>query len=63
MNTTSSQWGDAYGNWYRQDVEEIVNNGGAIGGIGIQYYPSDHHQFPGSPQPGARSIRSCRIFP
>ncbi len=34
------QWGDAYGNWYRQDVEEIVDNGGAIGGIGIQYYPS-----------------------
>jgi GH35 family endo-1,4-beta-xylanase len=33
-------WGDIYGNWYRQDVEEIVNNGGAIGGIGIQYYPS-----------------------
>jgi endo-1,4-beta-xylanase len=33
-------WGDSYGNWYRQDVEEIVNNGGAVGGIGIQYYPS-----------------------
>jgi GH35 family endo-1,4-beta-xylanase len=33
-------WGDAYGNWYRRDVEEIVDHGGAIGGIGIQYYPS-----------------------
>jgi endo-1,4-beta-xylanase len=33
-------WGDAYGNWYRQDVEEVVNNGGDIGGIGIQYYPT-----------------------
>jgi GH35 family endo-1,4-beta-xylanase len=33
-------WGDAYANWYRQDVDEIVDNGGAIGGIGIQYYPS-----------------------
>jgi GH35 family endo-1,4-beta-xylanase len=33
-------WGDAYANWYRRDVEEIVNHGGAIGGIGIQYYPS-----------------------
>jgi hypothetical protein len=30
---------DAYANWYRQDVEEIVNNGGAISGIGVQYYP------------------------
>ncbi len=33
-------WGDSYANWYRRDVEEIVNQGGAIGGIGIQYYPS-----------------------
>jgi GH35 family endo-1,4-beta-xylanase len=33
-------WGDAYANWYRQDVDEIRDNGGPIGGIGIQYYPS-----------------------
>jgi GH35 family endo-1,4-beta-xylanase len=33
-------WGDAYANWYRRGVDEIVDNGGAIGGIGIQYYPS-----------------------
>lgn len=30
---------DNYGNWYRQDVEAIANNGGVIGGIGVQYYP------------------------
>jgi hypothetical protein len=30
---------DNYGNWYRQDVEEIADNGGAISGIGVQYYP------------------------
>jgi GH35 family endo-1,4-beta-xylanase len=30
---------DNYGNWYRQDVEEIKENGGAISGIGVQYYP------------------------
>lgn len=30
---------DAYGNWYRDDVEEITNAGGAISGIGVQYYP------------------------
>lgn len=30
---------DNYGNWYRQDVEALANNGGAIGGIGVQYYP------------------------
>jgi hypothetical protein len=30
---------DSYGNWYRQDAESLVNNGGAISGIGIQYYP------------------------
>jgi GH35 family endo-1,4-beta-xylanase len=33
-------WGDVYANWYRQDVDEIRDNGGPIGGIGIQYYPS-----------------------
>jgi hypothetical protein len=30
---------DNYGNWYRQDVEAVVNNGGAVGGVGVQYYP------------------------
>jgi endo-1,4-beta-xylanase len=30
---------DGYGNWYRQDVESLKNNGGAISGIGVQYYP------------------------
>jgi endo-1,4-beta-xylanase len=30
---------DSYGNWYRHDVESIRNNGGAIRGIGVQYYP------------------------
>ncbi len=34
------QWGDSYGNWYREDVDAIKAAGGAIGGIGIQYYPS-----------------------
>jgi GH35 family endo-1,4-beta-xylanase len=34
------QWGDAWGNWYREDVEAIQTAGGAIGGIGIPYYPS-----------------------
>jgi endo-1,4-beta-xylanase len=34
------QYGDdAYGNWYRNDVEEITIAGGAISGIGVQYYP------------------------
>jgi GH35 family endo-1,4-beta-xylanase len=30
---------DSYANWYRDDVEEIENAGGAISGIGVQYYP------------------------
>jgi endo-1,4-beta-xylanase len=30
---------DNYGVWYREDVEEITNAGGAISGIGVQYYP------------------------
>jgi len=30
---------DSYGNWYRQDVEELNNLGGAVSGIGVQYYP------------------------
>ncbi|HMP08519.1 MAG TPA: endo-1,4-beta-xylanase, partial [Lacipirellulaceae bacterium] len=33
------QWGDSYGNWYRGDIEALQAAGGAIGGIGIQYYP------------------------
>jgi GH35 family endo-1,4-beta-xylanase len=31
---------DAYGNWYRHDVESIANAGGAISAIGVQYYPT-----------------------
>jgi GH35 family endo-1,4-beta-xylanase len=30
---------DNYGNWYRRDVEEVMQHGGAISGIGVQYYP------------------------
>ncbi len=30
---------DNYANWYRRDVDEIISHGGAISGIGIQYYP------------------------
>ncbi len=29
---------DSYGNWYREDVEEITNASGAVSGIGVQYY-------------------------
>lgn len=30
--------GDGYCGWYRQHVEQLINAGGNIGGIGIQYY-------------------------
>lgn len=30
---------DNYGNWYRQDVEELNSLGGQVSGIGVQYYP------------------------
>jgi endo-1,4-beta-xylanase len=30
---------DIYGNWYRHDAESILNNGGAISALGVQYYP------------------------
>ena len=29
---------DSYGNWYRHDAESILNNGGAISAMGVQYY-------------------------
>jgi GH35 family endo-1,4-beta-xylanase len=29
---------DSYGNWYREDVEEITSLGGTISGVGVQYY-------------------------
>ncbi|HWP40280.1 MAG TPA: endo-1,4-beta-xylanase, partial [Tepidisphaeraceae bacterium] len=32
------QWGDAFGNWYRQHIEAIRNAGGTVQGIGAQYY-------------------------
>jgi hypothetical protein len=34
------QWGDSYGVWYREDVDALRAAGGAVGGVGIQYYPS-----------------------
>ena len=33
--------GDPYANWYRTSVEAIREAGGAVGGIGAQYYPSN----------------------
>jgi len=32
---------DLYANWYRKHVEELRNAGGAVDGIGIQYYAVD----------------------
>jgi GH35 family endo-1,4-beta-xylanase len=29
---------DSYGNWYREDVEEVTSLGGAVSGVGVQYY-------------------------
>jgi endo-1,4-beta-xylanase len=34
------QWGDSYGNWYREDVDTLKSLGAPVGGIGIQYYPT-----------------------
>ena len=31
---------DAYGNWFRHDIESVANAGGAISAIGVQYYPT-----------------------
>jgi GH35 family endo-1,4-beta-xylanase len=29
---------DPYANWYREHVEEVIRAGGAVSGIGVQYY-------------------------
>ena len=29
---------DNYGNWYRHHVEDLVDAGGDVDGIGVQYY-------------------------
>jgi endo-1,4-beta-xylanase len=29
---------DSYGNWYRHDADAIVNAGGSLQGLGVQYY-------------------------
>lgn len=55
-------WGDSYGNWYRQDVEEIVNNGGTIGGIGIQYYPSAYTANPSGAHVPARIYQTMQAL-
>lgn len=30
---------DNFGNWYRRDIEEVNHLGGAVSGVGVQYYP------------------------
>jgi autotransporter-associated beta strand protein len=32
------QWGDEYGNWYRQHIDDLRDAGGAVSGVGFQYY-------------------------
>jgi GH35 family endo-1,4-beta-xylanase len=41
---TSDENHDPYANWYRQHVEALRNAGGAVDGIGIQYYAVDDRQ-------------------
>ena len=38
---TSNGTDDPYANWYREHVEALRNAGGAVDGIGIQYYAVD----------------------
>lgn len=33
--------GDYYGNWYRENIEQIVAAGGAVSGIGVQSYENN----------------------
>lgn len=44
---------DPYANWYREYVEALINAGGKVGGIGIQYYartgPGERRGNPHSP--------------
>ena len=41
---TSGETRDPYANWYRKHVEALRNAGGAIDGIGIQYYAVDDRE-------------------
>jgi GH35 family endo-1,4-beta-xylanase len=34
---------DQYANWYRQHIDDIRHAGGAVGGVGVQYYPLAGH--------------------
>ena len=45
---------DPYANWYRKHVEVLRNAGGAVDGIGIQYYAVDGGP-PGAPTPHSPS--------
>ena len=56
--------GDYYGNWYRENIEEVVAAGGAVSGIGIQSYENnsigtsyDAHY------PGPQDADPCRTSP
>jgi endo-1,4-beta-xylanase len=50
---TESDEPDPYANWYREHVEELIRAGGAVSGIGVQYYvdprPESWEKSPHSP--------------
>jgi GH35 family endo-1,4-beta-xylanase len=39
---------DSYGNWYRHDADAIVNAGGSLQGLGVQYYACGSAECGGS---------------
>jgi GH35 family endo-1,4-beta-xylanase len=43
---------DPYANWYRRQVEAVRAKGGAVGGIGVQYYAIAGHKLPSVHSPG-----------
>jgi endo-1,4-beta-xylanase len=51
---------DAYANWYRQNVEAIREAGGAVGGIGAQYYPHNAVGAAGNQHSAARMFAAMQ---
>lgn len=58
-----AQGGDAYANWYRQNIEAIENGDGdpfdkTVSGIGIQYYSHGGH----NPHTMMRALQNMSVF-
>ena len=59
-NVLADSVDDEYANWYRNNIEAIRNAGGAVSGVGIQYYANDPTATGNAAHSPRASSRRCR---